>query len=326
MPSNRASVLMVVLWILAILVIFAVGLGHRTAVFLSLAKYQKDRLAAFYLAKAAVNLAIQELTADNTRGCDCLNDNWADNEKVFKNIFFNEDKDNFASVSYSVKGRDAGENKTIYGVMDEDRKISISTTSPLGRRKLSELFKFMGLTENEAEGLKNIFVDWMSPGNGRLKTLEEALVILEYFYQKKGEYNYQGKAQEAFSRFKDLATIYSEDNRLNLNTVSEEVLAILAGAIAEDDAQKRSAPALVSAILSLRQTKNCFTDLDELNEAIDSGNQNQVKLLEALKANLKLTSSVFKIEATAKVKNVVRNIAVIYQRNSKSIIGWHQSN
>jgi len=302
MGSKRASVLMVVLWVLAILVIFAVSLGRRTAIFLSLAKHQRDRLAAYCLAKGALNSAIQELTADNTAGCDCLNDNWA-----------NKGRNSFAG------------DEAAYAITDEDRKLSVSS-NPAGIKKLAEVFKSMGLTEDEAEELKNIFLERMNAGNGKLIVLEEALVMLEYFYQKNGEPEYQAKAQESFNRFQALATVYSKDNRININTASQEALAILAGAIAEDEAQKRNASALAQAIIALRQAKICFTNMDELNEAVASQNQSQARLLEELKPNLKLTSGVFKIEATAKAKNVTRNITVIYQRNSRNIIGWHQNN
>jgi len=50
--SNDGSILMVVLWILAFLVLLGLGLGYSTSIDQRLVSYQRDRLIALYLAKA----------------------------------------------------------------------------------------------------------------------------------------------------------------------------------------------------------------------------------------------------------------------------------
>ncbi len=50
--SNDGSILMVVLWILAFLVLLGLGLGYSTSIDQRLVSYQRDRLMALYLAKA----------------------------------------------------------------------------------------------------------------------------------------------------------------------------------------------------------------------------------------------------------------------------------
>ncbi|MBI5144843.1 MAG: hypothetical protein HZA27_01505, partial [Candidatus Omnitrophica bacterium] len=49
---KKGSVLIISLWILAILVVFAVSLAQRAAASLRLARYQRDGLKAYLLAKA----------------------------------------------------------------------------------------------------------------------------------------------------------------------------------------------------------------------------------------------------------------------------------
>src|SRR5438094_508213 len=63
-PSLRASdgsVLIQVLWTLAILVLLSLALGYTTALDQRLVSYQRDRLTALYLAKAGYQRALVEL-------------------------------------------------------------------------------------------------------------------------------------------------------------------------------------------------------------------------------------------------------------------------
>ena len=59
---------MISLWILAILTILAVGIGHRVSMGLRLARYQKDKLKGLYLAKAGLKVLIVEKN-DKPGGC-----------------------------------------------------------------------------------------------------------------------------------------------------------------------------------------------------------------------------------------------------------------
>ena len=63
--SNSGVILVVVLWILIILSAMAMGLGRRTGVDLSLAKYSLGKLKADYAARAAVIYSIYELKKDS---------------------------------------------------------------------------------------------------------------------------------------------------------------------------------------------------------------------------------------------------------------------
>src|SRR2546425_11813902 len=85
-PSLRASegsVLIQVLWTLAILVLLGLALGYSTALDQRLVSYQRDRLTALYLAKAGYARALAEMERDPIRQTDSDLDSWADNTEAF---------------------------------------------------------------------------------------------------------------------------------------------------------------------------------------------------------------------------------------------------
>src|SRR2546428_9403881 len=125
-PSLRASegsVLIQVLWTLAILVLLGLALGYTTALDQSLVSYQRDRLTALYLAKAGYVRALVELERAPIPQTDSYLDSWANNPDAFRQTPLGPG--NF-TVSYAVTGQDppAG---VVYGIVDEDRKININT-------------------------------------------------------------------------------------------------------------------------------------------------------------------------------------------------------
>src|SRR5437879_12139834 len=67
-PSLRASegsVLIQVLWTLAILVLLGLALGYTTALDQRLVSYQRDRLTALYLTKAGYQRVMVEMEQDS---------------------------------------------------------------------------------------------------------------------------------------------------------------------------------------------------------------------------------------------------------------------
>jgi len=58
---KNGQVLIISLWILVILAMLSVSIGHRVSMALRLSRYQKERLMAGYLAKAGINIAIGEI-------------------------------------------------------------------------------------------------------------------------------------------------------------------------------------------------------------------------------------------------------------------------
>lgn len=129
--NKRGQVIIIILWILVILTVLAVTIGHRVSLALRLSRYQRDSLKAYSLAKGGINLAIAVLEEDGKKdtqgapGYDAPDEPWADNEQKFKNISLGSDKDEFATVYYVDKA--GGREEIKYGVTDEERKININT-------------------------------------------------------------------------------------------------------------------------------------------------------------------------------------------------------
>ena len=120
---QRGSILIVSLWILSILTIFAVSLGQRISMDVKISGFHSDRLKAFNLAKAALKRAAfekqKELKEKVSYQVDALNESWANNEQL-KDFSLGAGK---FTVSYDVLGQQ--EFVTLYGLMDEKSKINI---------------------------------------------------------------------------------------------------------------------------------------------------------------------------------------------------------
>src|SRR5437762_8389657 len=88
-PSLRASegsVLIQVLWTLAILVLLSLALGYTTALDQRLVSYQRDRLSALYLAKAGYQRALVELERDPIPPANSYLESWAHNPEDFQQV------------------------------------------------------------------------------------------------------------------------------------------------------------------------------------------------------------------------------------------------
>jgi len=304
---------MITLWILAILAVFVVGLGYRASVNLTLARYQRDSLKAYYLAKAGINQAIISAKPDNP-----LKKNW-DDGGYFECALSNE-----------------------------EGKLNINGHSDFDRDKLSILL-ILAQVEDAAE-LTNVIIDWMNPvttielaKKEPLKKPEELLLILEYFYQSKGIFDYRNKAQEAFAKVKDFITTYG-DNKIDLNTAPLRVLEVIFGTTTKEmidsgEADKTiegAIPNLLSAIDGYRQGAQKagiepFSSTDINQEAIKkalglAGQINdQTKIIDRSVPYFTAIPSNLRIEAKGGFRNTTKRISVVYDRTAKNIVYWHQN-
>src|SRR5438067_12299839 len=88
-PSLRASdgsVLIQVLWTLAILVLLSVALGYTTALDQRLVSYQRDRSTALYLSMAGYQRALVELERDPIPPANFYPASWESNPEVFQRV------------------------------------------------------------------------------------------------------------------------------------------------------------------------------------------------------------------------------------------------
>ncbi len=308
---------MLVLWILAFLVLLGLGLGYTTSIDQRLVSYQRDRLIALYLAKAGYFRALVELERDSTPKIDSYLDPWAHNPEAFQGARLGEGS---FTVSYPVPEEDGSEG-VVYGVVDEDRKVSINTASQ------AVLLRLPGMTDEMADSV----LDWrgehrgLGEGLGEVKdrpfeVLEELLMV-------------EGMTDEVFQSLRPFITVYT-DGKVNLNTAPREVLEAL-----------NMGERLVNKLLRFRR------GLDDVRGTIDDqsftgigGAAQQLNAFESLtpedsaqltnvitQNRLKIGASFFRIYSKGTVRDgtVIRAVEGIVQRgtgqsSSFSLLSWHE--
>ena len=283
---------MISLWIVAMLTVFAVGLGHRASIGLKVARYQRDRLQANFLA----NAGIKKVIIDLLREADISYDK----------VVLEENKNEFA---------------TIAGISDEESKININTAD---QKLIKQVLISAGL-DADAQELSVIIHEWISKPaapaeekkffkNGLLKAKEELLLPLEFFYPDKE------RTLEAYAKIKDLVTVYG-DGKVNINTASREALMALASSVAEES-QKNSVKDVVEAIIEQRASKGALKDKEDLKLSDD----NQINLFtNKILPKVVFKSDYFKIQSKASVGNTTKNISCIYDRKKERVVSWSEN-
>jgi len=316
--NKKASVLMISLWILAILVVFALGLGQRATINLRLAGYQKDKIKAACLAEAGIKRAIVELEKDAQKNTyDTLYETWStgkddSNNNIFENIEIVPGEDE----KFSVK------------VTDEERKININT-APV--ELLIALLNSPDIDIQDAAEVAASIVNWINTSrepvfkNAPLKTPEELLLALEYFYeQKESPEKSRDKAYETFSKIKDKVTVWGE--QLNLNTASDDVLIMLANSVAQTNEEKNLVAGFVGEINNLKEKQDILAlrQTDEIDAIIASKSEYN-NLWVNLKPKVSTQSQFFSIKSEGKVGNITKKITVVYNRGQKSFVYRHEN-
>lgn len=314
---NKAQVLIISLWILAILAMLSVSIGHRVSLGLRLSRYQKMRLKAWCLAKAGINIAITEIEKDEP-STDSLKDKWADNKEKFENISLDGNKNEFATVS---------------GVLDEERNININTAA---QELLTELLNTVGAA-NPSELANNICAwradtgvsipDYQSLGynnKGKKFSNTEELMLVKGF------------TEDIYSSLSELITVYpqEEEFRININTAPRTVLEILMNTYVKK-LQERNIPienpqGLLEAIIDFRNKEGIFTDTN-LESSLEKLSDQQKNILndpvDGLKNKIIVKSNYFRIvsEGTISASKLRHKIECVFDRQNKKTVFWHEN-
>jgi DNA uptake protein ComE-like DNA-binding protein len=311
-------------------------LGHRASVNLRLAKYQKERLKAAYLAKAGINKAIAILQEDKnnpqTSGYDSLNETWSTGRDLLGNHILEniQIKEGYGGT-FTVRFLYNKETNEYRCISDEERRININVIDP--PQVLVKLFEFAEI-ENPEE-LKNLMLKWLNADtneaedaqhifkNESLRTPEELLLILEYFYRlNEGKDNSQQKAKEAYEKMKDIITVFT-DGKININTASQNVLLILARAGSDNEGLIRS---LVGKIIQFRESSNGpFKEDTEIGNFYQDLSSQEKQIFDMMRGMLKVGSSYFRIESMGNLGSASKKITAIYNREEKKVYYWHEN-
>ena len=317
--SNDGSILMVVLWLLAFLVLLGLGLGYSTSIDQRLVGYQRDRLMALYLAKAGYYRALAELEQDPTPKIDSYLDTWSHNPEAFHEAKLGEG--NF-TVSYPVREEDGSEG-VIYGIMDEDRKVDVNFASQ------AVLLRLPGMTDEIVDAV----LDWRAKHKGLgeslgqvkdkpLKVLEDVLLV-------------EGMTKEIFQALRPFITVYT-DGKVNLNSAPREVLT----AFNMDEDLVNKLLRFRKGLDNVRGTEDdqSFASLggvvQQLNAFVEPLTPREAAQLTSLisQSRLKVSSNVFRIHSSGSVRNgkVVRTVEGVVLGGPKkssplTLLSWHEN-
>ncbi|MCK4518586.1 MAG: general secretion pathway protein GspK [Candidatus Omnitrophica bacterium] len=253
LKNSKGIILITVLWVTAVLTIIALSFAYTVKLEMKMARYQAERAAAYYLAKAGLERAIAQLEADKRSGSevDFFGEGWAFNPSAYEDVrLFNG--------SYTVE------------VTDEAGKININTASEGLLRALPVIRD----ADHRSEICDSI-ADWIdaddnrrlngaesayyrslkSPHkckNGPMDALEELLLIkgfdMSWLYEasddglaadeKTGKKSFQDEGEEARAdvRLEEVITVYT-DGKINVNTAGFEALSLLLGTANRELAQ-----------------------------------------------------------------------------------------
>jgi DNA uptake protein ComE-like DNA-binding protein len=307
-------VLIQVLWTLAILVLLSLALGSTTALDQRLVSYQRDRLAALYLAKAGYRRALVEVERDPVQQADSYQDSWAHNPETFQDAPLGPGQ---FTVSYLVPRPDLTPD-VVYGVIDEDRKVDINTVPKV------ILAKLPGMTEETADTI----LEWRASRKSLVVLEDRPFKVLEQL----GLVN--GMTPEAFRALQPFVTVYS-DGKVNLNTAPAEVLTALG-----------MSETLVAKVLRFRwgldgvrgtPDDGTFTALASAGHEL-SASQTLTPPEAAQLGNLitqnrvKVTSSFFRIHARGTVRDgtISRAVEGVVRRGGGpsrpvALLSWHET-
>ena len=230
---SKASILIIVLWVLCLLSTFAVISGYGARQKLSLVGRLEERDKLRYIAEAGAKKALAELKNEPLKSYDAFRDRWSNNPAAFANIAV---ADGWATVSYEYFDGAAKAARIQYGLIDEERKININKAEP---EILERLFRIvLAIDEQAAKELAAAIVDWRDSDGKSADTASNAedsyYMNLEYSYEAKdADFEVleevllvKGMDSSLFQKLKDYLTIYG-DGKVNINTASATVLLAL---------------------------------------------------------------------------------------------------
>jgi len=228
----RGSTLIIALWSLFLLTIFAIQLGVIVRQKVTLIHRLENRDARYLIAEAGVKQAVVQLRKEDAFfDADFLGERWNDQPDTFREIRVG--KGTF-TVSYDY--RDEKNPRVMYGMQDEEGKINLNTADAEVVTQLIETVT--GLTRWDAQELAYCIIDWRDKDS----FFQHPQFGAEDSDYKRKRNSYEAKDsafevieelllvykmdQEIFDKLKYFVTIYGE-GRVNINTASKEVLLAL---------------------------------------------------------------------------------------------------
>lgn len=338
--SRRGSLLIVALWVLVFLSIVAVLTGSMVRQQITALERIETRSRLRAMAESCAHRVVAIICSTNTEikdsspTADCLNDYWANNPQQFKKV---ECGNGACSVKYSYVDYLTGNQATTYGLMDEERKVSINHASI---DTLQRLFIVAAQLDNEkALLLAQSVIDWRDqddifhgsepasseytlymnsgsgygPTNSFFSSPEELLLV-------------RGMDSKIFSRIRDYITVFT-DGAINLNTAPAQVILSLglSDIFVDTLLHFRSGPNMVEGDSDDHMFSSVDTILPILTHSFQVAETDKVLLSNLISSGaLGVSSAVFSAYCFSQLENTAMygTILCVFERESGRTHYW----
>jgi len=335
--KQSGSILILALWTLTFLSVFAVHIGINIRQRAGLLSRIENRSKLERIAESGIKKAIALLRHDlrqNKRVYTAYGKQYRHhNNDKFKDIEVGEGSFNVRYPFYygfSMQFDDR------YGIVDEDSKININLAQPIVMKRLFE--EVLDLGEDEAKRMTEAIIDWRSFGESAPTGFysDEYYQNLEFPYFPKDAYFevldeiklVEGITEEVYAKIEPFITIYG-DGLVNINTATPNVLLALG-----------LDPVVVNKVLTVRRSfdgqeatlddyifRRPFDVASEMQNSIQL-DPPELKQLDALNAGgmIKTNSFFFKIRSQAQLdlKKGSFEIVCIYNVVENRVEYWRE--
>jgi len=312
---KKGQVLVLGLGILVVLTILTVSIGQRVSMALKMNRNERAALRAASLAKAGLNLAIREI----------IKGNWQNNQDLFKEIKIDINSPEYASVSYTIT--EGNQQKTIFGVVEEESKININTAS---KEVLTALWEASEIENNRASQLASDMLIWRGSLPPDPDTDNYYKTNLGYSCKGKPFSNIQelmlvrGIMPDDFEKVKDFITVFG-GGKININTVSPKALTVYGRGIAKGlNLSDSLADSITVQIIDLRKNSNAPFN-SETDISIAPIGAEERNILDSLMEQLVFEGKNFLIAVTGNVGTIKSNLAAVYNSSENNISYWHEN-
>ncbi len=228
--NKRGSILILVLWSLGLLTVFALYLGLGVRQRLDFLLRVETRSKLYNIAEAGIKQAVAQIgNFDKESPFVLLKDSWSNNESVFYEIPVS---DGSFTVGYPYKAgdlyaKDSGADKPgmIYGAADVMSRLNINSAS---LQEMSRLIEYAAEVDSySAQRIASCIVDWRDEDNLSLPNGAEGKYYrsLRFSYDCKDAlfesleelYYVKGMDNNIFLKIKPYITVHGS-GRVNVNT------------------------------------------------------------------------------------------------------------
>ena len=332
--NSKGSILIVALWAITLLSVFAVILGSQARYRMMLVKRLDERTNLRSLAEAGVRLAIAEVKLESEKSFHTMADMWSNNPQVFKDV--NTGLGTF-TVRYDYSYDRSKGSEPRYGVIDEERKVNINKADGAVLTRLFMLV--LGADEDRARELAASVIDWRDSDD----ELSSPIGSAESPYYRSLSYPYDAKNSEfevpdelllvrgfdrdILEKIKDYITVYGS-GRINVNTASKE--ALIAAGLNET---------IANAIMSFRMGKDkvigtaddgifeASSDIvPKLSQSVNLSPSDIAEISAVAEKYLAVNSTAFEIRSIATSKNRKSSFTTTAVVDKKGkVLYWQES-